>query len=80
MNYVKYPQSSTFALIMVKILEDCTNGCIEHKQLLTKETDQIVSDYKRSFRFETGRSITKSQTINRILLEWKKISHDRSPK
>lgn len=52
--------------------EDCIGGCVEHRQFLTKETESIVTDFKREFRFEKGRSITKSQAINKILIAWKK--------
>lgn len=58
---------------MAKYIDDCQRGCIEHRQFLTKESSKIVSDYKRDFKFEQDINITKSQVINRILIEFNKL-------
>jgi len=56
---------------MTKKEDDCLKGCIEHRQFLSKDSAQIVDDFKRDWKFQHGYSISKSQAVNKIILQMK---------
>jgi hypothetical protein len=65
---------------MSKKIDECCNGCIEHRQFLTPETDRIVFLYKQDFRIKNGFGLTKSQAINRIINEFNLMKNEKQSK